>query len=292
MPVVIWDVQRVGPSTGLPTRTAQGDLTFVHHMGHGDTQQIILLPGTINECFDFGWKAFDIAERLQAPVFVLSDLDFGMNQWMAEPFTYPDSPMDRGKILWEKDLEGINGIWQRYKDVDGDGITYRTLPGNLHPNAAYFTRGTGHDENARYSEDSQLWHDLLLRLAKKFQTARQFVPESVTSNMPNSKIGLISFGSTLSAVEEARSIMSGQGISTDFLRVRAIPFTGPVDEFLEKLERVYIIEMNRDGQLHDLISLAYPKCVSKLRSVVYTDGLPLTARFIRDAIMSQEAKKS
>ena len=171
VPIVVWDVQRVGPSTGLPTRTAQGDLTFVHYMGHGDTQQVILLPGSVNECFEFGWKAFDIAERLQTPVFVLSDLDFGMNQWMTHPFEYPDTPMDRGKILWEGDLDRLDGQWGRYKDIDGDGITYRTLPGNRHPRAAYFARGTGHDENARYSEDNIVWHDLLERLKKKYQLA-------------------------------------------------------------------------------------------------------------------------
>ncbi len=290
VPVVIWDVQRVGPSTGLPTRTAQGDLTFIQTLGHGDTKQIVLLPGSINECFDFGWQAFDIAERLQAPVFVLSDLDFGMNQWMAKPFEYPDRPMDRGKILWEEDLERLNGQWQRYEDVDGDGITYRTLPGNLHTKAGYFTRGTGHDENARYSEDSQEWHDLLLRLAKKFQTARQFVPTSIIENNSESKIGLISFGSTLSAVDEARNLLTADGLSTNFLRVRAIPITGEVDEFFESIERAYVVEMNRDGQLHQLLSLAYPKYVSKLRSIAYTDGLPLTARFVCDAVMSQEAK--
>ena len=155
VPMVIWDVQRVGPSTGLPTRTAQGDLTFAYFMGHGDTQHVILLPGSVNECFEFGWKAFDLAERLQTPVFVLSDLDFGMNQWMTKPFEYPDTPMDRGKVLWEEDLERLKGDWGRYLDVDGDGIPYRTLPGNRHPAAAYFTRGTGHDENARYTEDSR-----------------------------------------------------------------------------------------------------------------------------------------
>ncbi|HEJ83143.1 MAG TPA: 2-oxoacid:acceptor oxidoreductase subunit alpha, partial [Desulfobacteraceae bacterium] len=145
VPLVIWDVQRVGPSTGLPTRTAQGDLTFTHFLGHGDTEQVILLPGSVNECFEFGWKAFDIAERLQTPVFVLSDLDFGMNQWMTRPFQYPDRSMDRGKVLWEEDLEKLKGEWGRYREVDGDGIPYRTLPGNRHPRAAYFTRGTGHD---------------------------------------------------------------------------------------------------------------------------------------------------
>src|SRR5574341_229842 len=164
VPVVVWDVQRIGPSTGLPTRTSQGDLTFVNFIGHGDTQQIILLPGGVDECFEFGWRAFDIAEQLQSPVFVLSDLDIGMNQWMSTPFQYPDVPMRRGKVLWEKDLEEIKGNWARYLDKDGDGIAYRTIPGNKHPMSAYFLRGTGHDEQARYSAEAPVWHRMMERL--------------------------------------------------------------------------------------------------------------------------------
>ncbi|GAH52830.1 unnamed protein product, partial [marine sediment metagenome] len=179
VPIVVWDVQRVGPSTGLPTRTAQCDLTFTYFLGHGDTQQIILLPGSINECFEFGWRAFDIAEQMQAPVFVLSDLDFGMNQWMAHPYEYPDEPMNRGKVLWEQDLEEIQGEWARYRDIDGDGIPYRTVPGNRHRKAPYFARGTGHNEMARYSEDPVDYVKLLKRLKQKFYTARKYVPPPV-----------------------------------------------------------------------------------------------------------------
>ncbi len=184
VPIVVWDVQRIGPSTGLPTRTSQGDLTFVAFMGHGDTQQVILLPGGVDECFEFGWKSFDLAERLQTPVFVLSDLDIGMNQWMSKPFEYPDTPMDRGKILWEKDLEELKGNWGRYLDKDGDGIPYRTVPGNKHPMASYFLRGTGHDENARYTEEASVWLRNMDRLKKKYETARKFVPAPVVRNMP------------------------------------------------------------------------------------------------------------
>ena len=173
VPIVVWDVQRIGPSTGLPTRTSQGDLTFVNFMGHGDTQQIILLPGGVDECFEFGWRAFDIAEQLQSPVFVLSDLDMGMNQWMSKPFEYPDGPMQRGKVLWEKDLEELKGNWGRYLDKDGDGIPYRTVPGNKHPVSSYFTRGTGHDEQARYTEDAAVWQRMMDRLKKKYETARE-----------------------------------------------------------------------------------------------------------------------
>ena len=173
IPVVVWDIQRVGPSTGLPTRTAQCDLIFAHFIGHGDTENILLLPGSVNECFEFGWRAFDIAEKFQTPVFVMSDLDFGMNQWMSKPFEYPEEPMERGKVLWEGDLERLEGDWGRYRDVDGDGIPYRTVPGNQHPKAAYFTRGTGHNENARYSEDNQVFHDLMERLKRKHEGARE-----------------------------------------------------------------------------------------------------------------------
>ncbi len=290
VPIVVWDVQRVGPSTGLPTRTAQGDLTFTYFMGHGDTQNVILLPGSVTECFEFGWKAFDLAERLQAPVFVLSDLDFGMNQWMTRPFEYPDKPMDRGKVLWEEDLENMNGDWARYKDVDGDGIPYRTVPGNRHQSASYFARGTGHDENARYSEDFENWNELLGRLKRKFELARTLVPEPVIDEMPDAKIGIIAFGSTEPAIEEARTQLLESGIKTDYLRVRAVPFTTQVSEFIKDHPRIYVIEMNRDGQLHQLLSLDYPEYTPRLVSLAHTDGLPLTARRVKEAILDKEVK--
>jgi 2-oxoglutarate ferredoxin oxidoreductase subunit alpha len=259
-------------------------------MGHGDTQHIILLPGSVNECFEFGWKAFDIAERIQAPVFVLSDLDFGMNQWMTLPFKYPDVPMDRGKVLWEEDLDRLQGQWARYRDVDGDGIGYRTLPGNRHPSAAYFTRGTGHDENARYTEDNQNWHDLLERLKKKYYYAKEFVPGPEVEKMDGAEIGIISFGSTEPAIQEARYQLAETGIKSDFLRIRAIPFTDEIPEFIHQHKRNYVVEMNRDGQLRQILSLEFCDCISQLYSVAYTDGLPLTARRVREAIQSQEAK--
>ena len=288
VPLVLWDVQRVGPSTGLPTRTAQGDLTFAHFMGHGDTQQVILLPGSVTECFEFGWKAFDIAERLQAPVLVLSDLDFGMNQWMTLPFEYPDRPMDRGKIFWEEDLERLKGDWGRYRDVDGDGIPYRTVPGNRHSKASYFTRGTGHDDDANYSEDAQNWHELLGRLKRKYETARQYVPAPVIETMEDAEIGILAFGSTEPAVREARHQLAGMGVKTDFLRVRAIPFTKEVEAFVNSHSRNYVIEMNRDGQLHQLLTLNYPARAMNMISLAYTDGLPMTARLVREAILSKE----
>lgn len=288
VPTVLWDVQRVGPSTGLPTRTAQGDLSFAHYMGHGDTEQIILLPGSVNECFQFGWKAFDLAERLQTIVIVLSDLDLGMNTWMTQPFKYPDTAMDRGKILWEEDLEKLDGKWARYADVDGDGIPYRTVPGNRHPNAAWFARGTGHDEQARYSEDSDTWTQLLDRLKKKYITARKYVPKPVIETMPGADFGIISMGSTEPAIEEARDQLEAQGVNTDFMRIRAVPFTGEVGEFIHSHDRIYIVEMNRDGQLHALLSLRYPDRAVNLVSLAYIDGLPMTARKVRQSILAHE----
>lgn len=290
VPLVVWDVQRVGPSTGLPTRTAQGDLTFVNFMGHGDTQQVILLPGSVNECFEFGWKAFDIAEHLQTPVFVLSDLDLGMNQWMTPPFDYPDQPMDRGKVLWEDDLEELGGKWARYKDIDGDGITYRTLPGNRHINASWFARGTGHDEEAHYSEDNEVWHDLLNRLKKKFETAKGYVPAPLINSMQGATVGIIGFGSTEPAITEARHQLADGALWTDFMRVRAVPFTPEVEDFIENHDVCYVVEMNRDGQLHQLLTIEYPELTTKLISLAHTDGLPLTARRVRESILAKEEK--
>lgn len=288
VPLVVWDVQRVGPSTGLPTRTAQGDLTFTYFMGHGDTQQIILLPGSVNECFEFGWKAFDIAERLQMPVFILSDLDLGMNNWMTPPFKYPEAPMDRGKILWEEDLDKMNGIWGRYQDIDQDAIPYRTVPGNRHPKAAYFARGTGHTPEARYSEDPGVWHDNLERLKRKYEASRQYMPEPVIEKSPGAEIGIISFGSTEPAIAEARHQFVDANIATDFLRLRAIPFTTDVKEFIRDHRVVYVVEMNRDGQLNQLLSIEYPELANKLVSIAFTDGLPLTAQRVREMILSRE----
>jgi len=288
VPVVVWDVQRVGPSTGLPTRTAQGDITMMYFISHGDTNFVLLFPGSINECFEFGWKALDLAERLQMPVIVLSDLDMGMNQWMTEPFRYPDTPMDRGKVLWEEDLDKIiqeSGKWGRYLDVDGDGIPYRTLPGNRHPRAAYFTRGTGHDEFAKYSEEPDVWERNAERLVKKYQTARQYVPKPILKQMDGAKVGIISIGSADQAVEEARCQLDSAGLQTDYLRVRAAPFTEEVEQFVRDHDRVYVVELNRDGQLYQLLMINLPTDLhSKLRKAAHSDGMPLSARWVREEI--------
>lgn len=290
VPIVVWDIQRVGPSTGLPTRTSQADLSMVYFLGHGDTQQIILLPGSVNECFEFGWRAFDLAERLQTPVFVLSDLDLGMNQWMADPFEYPHMPMDRGKVLWEEDFEKLTQKWGRYLDVDGDGIPYRTIPGNQHPDSAFFARGTGHDEYARYTERSEDYVQNMERLKKKFETARTLVPKPVIETMDGAEVGIISFGSTEPAIEEARQQLSKLGLKSDYLRLRALPFSNEVADFVHDHERIYIVEMNRDGQLNQLLTLEYPHNSEKFISLAHLDGLPLTARWVRERIYAKEVK--
>lgn len=290
VPIVVWDVQRAGPSTGLPTRTSQGDLNLAHFIGHGDTQNIVLLPGSVSECFEFGWKAFDLAEHLQTPIFVLSDLDIGMNQWMTKPFEYPDTPMDRGKIVWEEDLEKIGVTWGRYLDIDGDGVPYRSLPGNRHPKAAYFARGTGHDPYAKYSENPEDYLTLMKRLKSKYELARTIVPKPVIEKNDGSKIGAIAFGSTDPAVMEACHYLDSEGIVCDYLRVRAIPFTEEVQDFISNHERLYIVEMNRDGQLHQLLTLDYSEHSEKLISLAHLDGLPLSAKWITDTIRAEEVE--
>ncbi len=291
VPVVIWDVQRIGPSTGLPTRTAQGDLTEVYFLSHGDKQNVILLPGSVQECFEFGWKALDLAEHLQAPVFVLSDLDLGMNQWMTKPFEYPDTPLERGKVLWEADLEKLNGIWGRYKDSDGDGIPFRTVPGNKHPSAAWFGRGAGHDENARYTEDANTWENNMARLKKKYDTARTLVPKPIIEAAKGATIGIIAYGSTEPAVKEARALLKeAGGPKTAFLRLRALPCTVEVQNFIKKYERIYIVEANRDGQLRQILSAVLPDQAPRFRPVCHSDGLPLTAKWVKETILVQEEK--
>jgi 2-oxoglutarate ferredoxin oxidoreductase subunit alpha len=291
VPVVIWDVQRLGPSTGLPTRTAQGDLTETYFFSHGDVQNVILLPGSVNECFEFGWKAFDLAEHLQTPVFVLSDLDLGMNQWMTKPFEYPDTPLERGKVLWEADLEKIKGSWKRYQDVDGDGITYRTVPGNRHPSAAWFGRGTGHDEGAKYTEDARTWERNMARLKKKYLTAKKFVPKPIIRNISGAAVGIIAYGSTDPAVEEAiASLKRDNKMKFSYLRLRALPITSETKSFIKKYERTYIVEANRDGQLCQILSAELPDQAPKFHSICHSDGLPLTANWVRQEILSREEK--
>ncbi|MEX2160623.1 MAG: 2-oxoacid:acceptor oxidoreductase subunit alpha [Anaerolineales bacterium] len=288
VPIVIWDVQRVGPSTGLPTRTSQGDILSTHFLGHGDTQHILLLPGSAQECFEFGWKAFDIAERMQTPVFVMSDLDLGMNQWMTKPFQYPETPMDRGKILWEKDLEELKNNWQRYKDVDSDGVTWRTVPGNKNPHSAWFARGTGHNEAAKYSEQAGDWENNMQRLKKKFATAKEYVPAPDVSTAKGAEIGIIAYGSADPAILEARDYLAEDGLQTDYLRLRAVPFRDSVRDFVTGHRKTYVVEMNRDGQMHKLLQLEFPQLANQLISIPKHDGLPLNARWVKQAIQAEE----
>ena len=292
VPVVIWDVQRVGPSTGMPTRTAQGDLTMVNFISHGDTQMIILIPGSINECFEFGWRAFDIAERLQTPVIVLSDLDLGMNPWMTPEFQYPDVPFDRGKILWEDDLEKYlaehKGKWGRYEDVDGDGIPYRTVPGNLHTQSGHFTRGTSHTEDAGYTEDPVVWERTFERIKNKIEKNKQYLPGAIEDVQEGTKIGIISSGSADLAVVEARDLLEKSGVKTNYLRIRSLPMGPEVNDFISKNEVIHVVELNRDGQLHQLLTLAAPEHATKLKKCNHMDGLSLTAKWIKEHVMNKQ----
>lgn len=287
IPFVLWDVQRVGPSTGLPTRTAQCDISFAATLSHGDTKHIVLLPGSVQECYEFAFHAFDLAERFQTPVLVLSDLDLGMNNWMSNPFPYLDRPLDRGKVLSKEDLERL-GTYGRYRDVDGDGIPYRTLPGTDHPLAAYFTRGSGHDENANYSEKPHDYLKNVDRLARKYETARKFVPKPVLDEVAGARIGIIAFGTTDSPMQEARDRMTEAGVKTSYLRLRALPFTQELNDFITKHDRVYVIEQNRDGQMFDLVRLHCGALANKLTSIRHYNGLPVDATSIVEGILASE----
>ena len=290
VPVVIFDIQRIGPSTGLPTRTSQGDVGFAYTLSHGDTKHLVLLPGTVEECYEFAREAFDYADRFQTPVFVLSDLDLGMNLWMTPEFKYPDKPFDRGKVLSKDDLERLRGEWARYADVDRDGVPYRTLPGTDHPAAGYFTRGSGHDEHARYTESAEAYAANMDRLSRKFETARGALPAPVIDESTRSRVGLIAFGSTHAAVVEARQALEAARRSVDYLRVRALPLSPQIVEFVSRHERVYVVEQNRDGQIYDLIRLALPPAlVGRVHSIRHYDGQPIPADAIIEPLLESEA---
>jgi len=278
VPAVIWDIQRVGPSTGMPTRTSQGDLSFAYGLGHGDARHPVLLPSSIEECFEFGWRALDLAEEMQTPVFVLSDLDLGMNTWMGEPFSYPEGPLRRGKVLSAEEVETKG--FARYQDVDGDGIGYRTLPGNQHPRAAYFARGTSHNVHAGYTERSDDWLENMTRLRRKFETVRSSVPKPEVRESAGATVGVIHFGTTRYALEEARDMMAARGQHVSTLRLKALPSQLEVRAFIEQHQRIAVLEMNHDAQLFGLLCAEYPDLAPRLRSIAYLDGVPLTAGFI------------
>ncbi|HET7224180.1 MAG TPA: 2-oxoacid:acceptor oxidoreductase subunit alpha [Candidatus Eisenbacteria bacterium] len=288
IPAVIWDVQRIGPSTGLPTRTSQADLAFVHTLSHGDTRHPVLLPASVRDCYEFGMRAFDLAERLQTPVFVLSDLDLGMNAWMSPPFDYPEQPWDRGKVLTDAELAALPKF-ERYRDVDGDGIPYRTLPGTHDPKGAYFTRGSGHDDAARYTERPSDYVRTMDRLARKMQTARTLVPPPVLDGA-GSRVGVIAYGSTHWALVEARDqLRDAYGLATDYLLVKALPFTPQLGEFVAAHERVYVVEQNREGQMAELVRLELgDERAARVRSLRHYTGLPMDARWITDNLSQQE----
>jgi 2-oxoglutarate/2-oxoacid ferredoxin oxidoreductase subunit alpha len=291
VPGVIWDIQRVGPSTGLPTRTSQGDILSTAFLSHGDTKNIMLFPCSVTECFTMAPDAFNLAEHFQTLVFVMSDLDLGMNNWMSDPFEYPETPINRGKVLSKEDLDRLGGF-ARYKDVDGDGIGFRTLPGTIHPAAAYFARGSGHNEKAQYSERSDDFENNMERLNRKFETARSFVPRPEITKGNDARIGIIGFGTSHWGITESRDQLRDEyAIETDYLRLRAYPFTREVHEFIEQHDRIYVVEQNRDAQMLTLLKLDLkPESTARLRSIAHITGLPLDARSITDELTSMEGK--
>ena len=291
VPGVVFDIQRVGPSTGLPTRTAQGDIATAALLSHGDTKQILLIPSSVEECYTMAMDAFDLAERFQQLVFVMSDLDLGMNMWMAHPFAYPEKPLDRGKVLDAASLATLAGEWGRYKDVDLDGIAYRTLPGTGMP--SYFTRGSGHNERGQYSERPDDYQRNVDRLARKHETAKTYVPAPVVEDAA-AEVGIIAYGTSHWAVIESRAQLEKEaGLKTAYMRIRAYPFPAEVEAFLARYARVYLVEQNRDAQLRMLLRNDLPPAATNhVRSVLHYNGLPLDARSLTDDILVQEGKKA
>ncbi len=291
IPGVIWDIQRVGPSTGLPTRTSQGDILSTAFLSHGDTKHIMLIPNSVAECFSMASEAFNLAEQFQTLVFVMSDLDLGMNNWMSDPFEYPTAPIKRGKVL-DKDALAKLGGFARYKDLDGDGVGYRTLPGTDHPAAAYFTRGSGHNDKSNYSERPDDYENNMERLNRKFESSRSFVPRPEILRGNQAKIGIIAYGTSHWGLIESRDQLRNEySIETDYLRLRAYPFTREVHEFIEQHERVYVVEQNRDAQMLTLLKLDLkPELITRLRSISHLDGLPLDARSGTDELSTMEGK--
>jgi 2-oxoglutarate/2-oxoacid ferredoxin oxidoreductase subunit alpha len=286
-PAVIFDVQRVGPSTGLPTRTAQGDVLMTAFLSHGDTKHVMLFPSSVDECYSMAMDAFDLAEQFQTPVFVMMDLDLGMNNWMADAFKYPDKPINRGKLLTKEKLKEL-GEWGRYRDVDGDGIPYRTVPGDGMP--AYFTRGSGHNAKGQYSERPDDYVENMDRLARKFESARRHVPKPFVEINPKAKIGFINYGTSRYATRESRDqLREEMQVETSYFRLYAYPFTEELAKFVDAHERIYVIEQNRDAQLLQLMKLELtPERQTKLRSVLHYNGLPIDARSITDDVLAQE----
>ncbi len=290
VPGVIFDVQRVGPSTGLPTRTAQGDILKNVFLSHGDTKHILLFPSSVKEAFEMAQTAFDLAEEFQTIIFCMLDLDLGMNYWMSDPFDYPTGDIKRGKVLDAEALQKI-GKFERYRDVDGDGIPYRTVPGTRHPLAPYFVRGSGHNEKALYSEKNTDYKNNMDRLARKFETARTRVPKPELIEQPGAEFGIIACGTSHWAVIEAQDQLKAKGVASSYLRLKALPLTPEAREFIKKYKRIYIVDQNRDGQLYEVIRIATgAEEVGRLRSVKHYDGLPIPAATVTQQILEQEKR--
>jgi 2-oxoglutarate/2-oxoacid ferredoxin oxidoreductase subunit alpha len=279
VPAVVFDVQRAGPSTGMPTRTQQGDLMLCAYASHGDTRHICLYPADPREAFEAAVAAFDLAERFQTPVFVLSDLDIGMNDWMIPKLTWDDSYRpDRGKVLSAAELDEVR-TFSRYLDVDGDGVPYRTLPG-VHPKGAYFTRGSGHNRFGGYTEDGEEYVDVLDRIDRKIQRAARAVPPPIVRRSPGSTLGVLTVGGCHAACTEALDLLAREGIALDYMRIRGFPFNEDVTSFLESHDVTFVVEQNRDAQLRSLLVLETGVAPAKLESVRYYAGFPMSAHHV------------
>ena len=287
IPAVLFDVQRVGPSTGLPTRTMQGDVLLCYFNSHGDAKHPVLFPSSPEECFTMAGDAFDLAERLQTPIFVLSDLDLGMNNWMSDAFAYPTAPLDRGKVLDAAAIEKVKGTWGRYKDVDGDAIPYRTLPATNHPAGAFFTRGSGHNEMAQYSEKSRDYVNNMDRLARKFDTARTLVPKPEIQDRPGAVAGVLAFGTSHYGTTEGRDILAADfGVPLDYCRLRALPIGPETAAWIRRHERIYVVEQNRDSQLVTILRDEFPDLATRFVPVRQYNGLPLDATTVVEGVLS------
>jgi 2-oxoglutarate ferredoxin oxidoreductase subunit alpha len=289
IPAVIFNVQRVGPSTGMPTRTQQSDILACAYASHGDTKHVLLFPADPGECFTMAQDAFDLAERLQTPVMVLSDLDIGMNDWMVPEFDFDESRIpDRGKVLSAEEIENME-VFHRYVDVDGDGIPYRTLPGS-HPKGSYFTRGSGHTKYGAYTEDSADYQEVLDRLLVKWETARNLVPEPEIDYSQFNSAAILAMGSSHAACVEARDRLAAQNVALNYCRVRAFPFNDSVREFIARHDVVYVVEQNRDAQLRTLLMLDSEADPVKLKPLLHYDGMPLNAGFVVTRVLGEIAK--
>lgn len=284
IPGVIVDVQRVGPSTGLPTRTQQCDIQLCAIASHGDTKHIMVIPATPKECFEMMDDAFNLSEQFQTPVFVMSDLDLGMNQWVDDEPQYKVPKYNRGKVLTKEQLDKVEK-WGRYLDSDGDGICYRTLPGTNHMKASFFTRGSGHDEYARYTESPTAYIRNMDRLLRKWHTAKKFVPKPIVTGDPGAKVGVIAFGTTHPAIVETLDRMKDSKIK--YLRLRGYPFSAEVEEFIKSCDAVYVVEQNRDGQMKQLLEVDLPGYQAKLKSVRYYGGFPISADIVERELKTQ-----